>query len=298
VAVTTWAPGSCGELVQGILDGLEFSITCPIARYSRVRLHKQGKKVVVPQENTKLREAIQRGLISLGISSPPGLVTEVQSSLPQRKGLNSSTADLSAGLMALGQAFGYSFTPAEIAQIALQVEPTHGLMFPGITLFDHRCGGQCQNLGEPPAMELLVFDYGGESPNPDDQSDLRELNEAKEGIIRVAVALVREGLQEGRPELIARGATMSALANQKINYKEGLEELAQLATSQLGALGICIAHSGTVVGLIYDKIDEYSREYVVEKVKTSFPLTYLFHSQVISGGVNFQDPLQVGRAGA
>ena len=58
-------------------------------------------------------------------------------------------------------AAGQPFSPESIASIALSVEPTDGVMFPGIALFDHRCGSIAESLGAPPPMEVIVIDTGG-----------------------------------------------------------------------------------------------------------------------------------------
>ncbi|MGI6036992.1 MAG: GHMP kinase [Limnochordia bacterium] len=290
--VTAWAPGICGELVQGVIDGNHVQVVCPIARYTRVTVAKAGEKVNICPKNSKLRDALQRGLAALGLSFADGLQVEISTELLRAKGFGSSSADISAGLAALARLYQREMTPEEIAAIALQVEPTDGLMFPGLHLFDHRRGRVSEALGQPPSMEVLVFDFGGEMDSIDffQREDLEEFNKAKEGVVRVALALIRDGLLQGRPDFIARAATMSALANQEINPKEGLEELARLATSHLGALGLCIAHSGTIVGLLYPALDPFMIEETVREVTDRFGLNYLFHSPVIGGGLTLREP--------
>ncbi|MGI6559362.1 MAG: hypothetical protein ACOX20_10685 [Limnochordia bacterium] len=121
-----------------------------------------GSTLDVPADCSKLREALQRTLDLLGAPLDLGLRVQVSSELLRGKGLASSTADIAAGVAALGGLLGRDFTPRELASVALQVEPTDGLMFPGLACFDHRRGTWQESLGSPPPMELLVFDAGGE----------------------------------------------------------------------------------------------------------------------------------------
>ena len=52
-------------------------------------------------------------------------------------------------------------TPATIAKIALKVEPSDGIMLPGIAVLDHRQGSIAKTLGAPPPMRVVVLDFGG-----------------------------------------------------------------------------------------------------------------------------------------
>ena len=79
--------------------------------------------------------------------------------------------------------------------------------------------------------------------------------------------------------------TASALANQSILYKSGLEEIVEFSKS-LGALGVNAAHTGTVIGIIFDedmesrKIDEYSKV-ITDKFP---PISFMTKTKIISGG--------------
>ena len=66
-----------------------------------------------------------------------------------------------------------------------------------------------------------------------------------------ALAAVREGLRRGNLADIGYGATLSARVHQRILYKPQLEAVIGLAR-EVGALGVNVAHSGTVIGLLLD----------------------------------------------
>lgn len=244
--------GACGELVQGMVDDRYFLITCPIDICSEVAvtLTPEGR-FYAPPGRSKALAAARLTMERLG-EKRWGAALQVCNPLPPGKGLASSTADVAAAAAATAKALGAELSLEEIKDIALAVEPSDGTFFPGIVLFDHLRGQFWESLGEPPPMGLLIVDLGGtvDTLRFNRRPDLQALNRAKEEAVRRAVALVREGLARGRDELIARGATLSALANQEILYKPELESLVGISTA-LGALGVNVAHSGTVVGILY-----------------------------------------------
>ena len=41
------------------------------------------------------------------------------------------------------------------------IEPTDGVMYPGIVAFDHRRGGHLRTLGRLPALQVVAVDQGG-----------------------------------------------------------------------------------------------------------------------------------------
>ncbi len=68
-------------------------------------------------------------------------------------------------------------------------------------------------------------------------------------------AMLEAGLAEGDALLVARAATGSALAHQRVLYSD-LVECVWGLVGKVGALGICRAHSGTLVGLLCDPDSE------------------------------------------
>jgi L-threonine kinase len=94
---------------------------------------------------------------------------------------------------------------------------------------------------------------------------------------------VKEGLSQGNAALIARGATLSAWANQRILPKEELPVIFDIALSS-GALGINIAHSGTVVGILYEP-GTVDQKKLKALLKERYPFLSLLPARVVSGGV-------------
>jgi L-threonine kinase len=245
-------PATCGELVQGTLDGVPCLVSCPIGRYgvAEVRL-RSGPGWDVPSDAPKSAAALRAGLVHLGQPEQGGQL-RLTSDLPRSRGYGSSTADVGATIYALGQALGQPLAAAEVARLAVGVEPSDSTLFPGLALFDHRDGSFYQELGPAPPLVVMVLDPGGEV---DTLAFNRLDHRAALGRLASqhleAFTLLREGLKRGDWPALGQAATLSARAHQAILPDPLLEPGLALARA-LGALGICRAHSGTLLGLLLD----------------------------------------------
>jgi L-threonine kinase len=247
-------PGACGELVQGTLDGEQpFLISCPIDRFSvaEVELTPEREDWSCPPDTPKSIASLRATLARLGRAEMGGRL-RIRSDLPRAKGMASSTADIAATVYALAKALGEEVEPWEVARIALGVEPSDSLMFPGLALFDHRGGRVYEDLGPAPPLEIVVLDFGGTvdtlAYNRCYRADLLWKMVAEH---REALAAVKEGLRRENLADIGYGATLSARAHQRILPKPQLGTAIGLAR-EVGALGVNVAHSGTVIGLLLD----------------------------------------------
>ncbi|MBI3780272.1 MAG: hypothetical protein HY278_04325 [candidate division NC10 bacterium] len=81
--------------------------------------------------------------------------------------------------------------------------------------------------------------------------DRRSLLGAMEAQFREALAMVRTGMAVRDPRLVGEAASLSAACNQRILPKPVLSEVCREGR-EVGAVGVCVAHSGTVVGLLLE----------------------------------------------
>jgi len=245
-------PATCGELVQGTLDGVPCLVSCPITLWATAQIIVDSEPSwQIPADAPKTTQALRAALEFLG-RTEQGVTLRLSSPIPRGRGYGSSTADIGATLYALGQALGQPLAPADVARLAVSVEPSDSTMFPGLTLFDHRRGSFYEHLGSAPAMNIIVLDPGGEIDtiafNRCDHRDrLRHLADQH----REAFTLLRHGLRRGDMQAIGQAATLSARAHQSILHNPLLETALSIA-DDVGALGVCRAHSGTILGLLVD----------------------------------------------
>ena len=284
------APGVCGELAQGVIEGIHFLVTCPVDFYSRVKvdIYSDGPGVEAPQDCEKAAAAVRRTLFHLKNAKVRAKLT-INNPIPRGKGMASSSADLAAAIAATGLALGEEISPYQIAQIALSIEPTDGIMIPGVALFDHRAGIIRESLGPPPPMEIVALDLGGTVDTVqfnmvDRFQRWQSVNEQTGEALR----LLRRGIEEQDPALVGQGASISAEASQTVLAKPRLAEVKEFAES-VGAVGVNVGHSGTIMGVLLDARERRGKS-TYHKALSAFPdAESVYHFRLLGGGVQRVD---------
>jgi L-threonine kinase len=245
-------PITCGELVQGTLDDAPCLVSCPIDRYHTAQVSLtggQGLSLLAPGRS-KTRAVLELAMTSWGLA---GHVTvHLEGDTPVGRGYGSSTADMGAALYALAEAADLLPDPLELARLAVRVEPTDSTLFTGLALFGHRDGSLSESLGPAPSLGIVVLDPGGcvdtvAFNRVNHRAELRRLAAQH----REAFDLLREGVRSSNLGAIGRAATLSATAHQGILCNPLLEPCLKWA-QDVHALGICRAHSGTLLGVLLD----------------------------------------------
>lgn len=249
--------GTFGELLQGVLpeDDGDFLVTLPVARWTRAAFRPDpdmGEVVVRPHRKQKARRLAH--MIVAEAPRPTGGVLTVNSVIPEGKGLASSSADLVATARAVGQALGLSMTASRIERLLSRIEPTDGVLYPGIVAFHHRSVRLRAVLGSLPAMTVVGIDEGGvvdtvgfnRIPKP---FTAAERHEYARLLDRLAGAVRSRDLTE-----VGRIATRSARMNQTLRPKWSLERMCEICR-EVGGLGVAVGHSGTTLGVLLDAAD-------------------------------------------
>jgi uncharacterized protein involved in propanediol utilization len=245
------ACGTFGELLQGAMPettGLDdFLVTFPIDRWTHAwfRFEPDAPLQVFPSHKVKSRRLAE---MLLARHSGGGTLI-IDSDLPVGKGLASSSADLVATARAVGPVLGLEASPRAIEGWLRPIEPTDGVMYPGVVVFEHRKVRMASELGVLPPLTVVAVDEGG-------QIDTVAFNRRPR---RYSLAQRREYarlLDEltgavGTGDLTALGAvtTCSAILNQPLLPKRHLEAMLGIS-SAAGALGVVCAHSGTMLGIL------------------------------------------------
>ena len=280
------APGTCGELAQGILDGTPVMMTCPIDLFSTatVELSEGSGRVSGPANSPKASRAVSRTLAFLKFNDMDARL-HLESPIPRKKGMASSTADVVAAIGATAAALESHISIPQQAALALSIEPSDGIMLPGIALFDHRSGRIARSLGNPPAMRVLVLEFSGVVDTEDFNAVDRVSDmQGQEARFREALDLITAGLEGGDATLIGQGATLSALAHQGVLPKPQLPAVLSLGRAA-GAAGVNVAHSGTVVGLLFSE-DGERITWASDRARKRLPgLTAVHNHKLIGGGV-------------
>jgi L-threonine kinase len=245
------APGTCGELAQGLLpSGERFHVTCPINRSSRVTVRVKPSAATTvsgaPVGAWKLERALHAAARILELGTVE-IAVQRDTSLSTAQGMASSTADIVAAARALAAATGQAFEPPDLARIATGIEASDGVMYDGIGAVDLDTGAVLRSWDWTPTYEITMcapperretdsIDWSGQCALGAEYADLlAELDDAVAN--RDAVAFARQ-------------CTRSAWMNERFVANPLLPTLAPLA-ARIGADGLCVAHSGTVCGLLF-----------------------------------------------
>lgn len=245
------AHGTCGELAQGVLpDGTPFVVTCPIDRGSAVEVTLTPADTLtiegVPAGAEFLERALRRTaeLVELG---PSRVTVEHHSALYVGKGMASSTADIVAAARALSTAAGLPLRPDEVAELAAAIEPTDGIMFEGIVASNPQTGERLRRWDwwpqfvvvmviPPTTFHTSAAQFEGQERLAADYADL--------------LARLDAAVDARDAAAFAAQSTRSAHLHEAFLPSPVLALLEPRAGS-LGALGVCVAHTGTVAGLLF-----------------------------------------------
>ena len=289
MAIFVRSPGSCGEFIQGSLGGTPFLLTCPVNRYSHALADVQH-----PFRNNhfplqaKARKARELTLALLGMEEENTPIY-VRSDIPQGKGMASSSADIGAVAMATALLKGRELTLTELEKISLAIEPSDATFYPGVVLFDYLKGNLSKQMGVCPPMKIVIFDEGGSVDTVafNNRVELPDLIREKEGLIEEALYLFELGINSKDVDLIGRASTISSFANQRILPKPdlyGVHEIGQY----YGSSGTIIAHSGTIMGLIFP-VDEKNVDKVVREVlREHLNLSYIDTVETTNEGIAYK----------
>lgn len=242
-----WAPGTCGELVQGALgDGTEFQVSLPIDRGTRVVVHvERADRVEVrglPAWCTKTTRAVKAALAVLDVG--PHLVqVERQSGLPVAKGLGSSSADIVATARAVATAFGRSFAADELAALAGAIEPSDPVMHGGVVA-SHRRGGLLRCWDWSPAFTVAVLVPVASADTP-----VRACLRGPPGADADLLRLLDDGVADRDSAPFVAAARASARRSARV--ADPLVVRTAAHAGRLGALGWNVAHTGTATGLLF-----------------------------------------------
>ncbi|MYX98592.1 kinase [Streptomyces sp. SID486] len=246
--------GTFGELLQGVLPepDADFLVTLPVARWTMATFRAVPGAAGVsvrPGHKTKARRIAE--MVLAGAGARLGGVLTLDGTLPEGKGMASSSADLVAAARAVANALGTPLPEARLEELLRRIEPTDGVLYPGIVAFDHRRVRLRGLLGSLPTMTVVGLDEGGtvdtvafnRIAKPFTTADRQEYARLLE---RLTGAVRRRDLAEA-----GAVATRSAEMNQALWPKRTLPDVLRIGR-EVGALGIVAAHSGTMLGVLLD----------------------------------------------
>ncbi|TPL99744.1 GHMP kinase [Mesorhizobium sp. B2-3-10] len=256
--------GHHGELVQGLFedDGARLrralvSLPCRQLQ-SRARFSAgDGDLVAVtPESCDKARRAAELTIARFGQRGTGGNLA-IDSNVPVGRGMGSSTADVLASIHAVLGWLEIEAASDEVMRIAVSAETAcdSTLFKQQAVLFAHRDGIVLEAFRRPlPPVDLISVDT-----TPDVTVDTLEYQPARYDASEIETfrplrSLLRTAIKHADIRMLGRVATASARINERFLPKPGLDEIEAIGC-RFDAVGIQVAHSGTVVGLMFDGLD-------------------------------------------
>jgi uncharacterized protein involved in propanediol utilization len=290
---THTAIGHHGEILQGIAEDqpsrlrrVLVSLACGSLRSNAVFMpHRSDPLIVDPPWKVKALRAAELTLQCCDGSSLGGRLV-LRSNIPLGWGLGSSTADVIATIRAVAHALDRTFTAEEVAALSVKSEDaSDSVMFEDCAvIFAHRDGVVLERLARHlPPVEVLGFNTDTTQAGVDTLSFNRAYYTWWEiEAFRPLLGLLRRAVYVQDSSLLGLVASASARINQRFLPKPHFDELERIA-ERLGAVGLQVAHSGTIVGMLFDpQIDDldkrirYARSLVRE---LGFVDTWRFRSE-------------------
>jgi L-threonine kinase len=245
------APGTCGEIVQGFYNsGTPFHVTCPISLYAKTQVevtdHHTLQVLGLPDYASKMMDALRISAEILEVQNVSILVQH-ETQLETGKGMGSSTADIISVARAFASAIDKVLSPARLAQIATAIESSDGTMYQGMAAVNHKNGNLITKLPWSPELNIVMI-------VPDLCLDTGQalfvgkdlLSSEFDGLLKeIKIA------SKNRDEVaFANVALRSAFINQEY-VKNKAFELLHPVFRELGAIGLNVAHTGTIAGVIF-----------------------------------------------
>lgn len=246
-------PGTCGELIQGVFNQTPSLVSAPIDWFSDVEV--TTRRFAAPI-SLKPKMAMAAKLVchtfDIELAHLEKLSISHRSTLPVAKGFASSTADIIATIVALTAHFGFTLTPAELNALASSIEPSDACSIPSCVLFDHINGAVINDYAWQPCCNILILEGADQLDTVSAHQSLnwRSHHAASQQDFANLLNHFNRAMCQQNLTRLGEASSMSAEIHQTLLPKPLLFELLDQVAPSI--YGINVAHTGTIVGLLYD----------------------------------------------
>jgi uncharacterized protein involved in propanediol utilization len=277
-----------GELLQGEFRKKDKSsvralITLPSPIHSTKATFIPDHSAIVrgPLGKIKAARAVEFTLRQLGLHSIGG-VLELSSNIKIGEGCGSSASDVTASILAVCNFANTKLTPTQIGQIAIKAETAYDPVIFGerALLWAQREGMIVEDFGESlPALAVLGCSLGVSVDTL--AFKMPRYSPYEHELFEYLRTAFRRAVQDKNLYLLGRVATISAEINQNYLPKSHFEAIKKIAES-VGALGIQVSHTGSIVGILFDPNEQFFgckvRKAKLYLASLGVQETWLFHT--------------------
>ncbi|AUW95106.1 MAG: GHMP kinase [Sulfobacillus thermotolerans] len=248
-----FSSGTFGELVQGVIDQTPFLVTIPIRWGTRAKFipGENSEVVVYPRHRKKAQKA---ALLACQALKKPGGILSISSVIPIGKGMASSSADIVASMRAVAAAYDRSLLPSTMARLAAQIEPSDGVMYPHMVVFDPVKGILLEKWPMAP-YAVIVGLIGPGRVNTALHHRMRESYTAhQQQRLAQALKIAREAAHARQVSQMGQAGLISAEVQWERNPEDRLLG-AVIEQAHQQQWGVVTAHSGTARGYLFSPRD-------------------------------------------
>lgn len=256
-----------GEIVQGVFlddDGhpCRGLVTLPTpepstrAEFLREDDVPVGRIVVTPEGRAKAARAaalaVNECALRVGVR-PSGGRLRLRGEIPVGLGMGSSTSDIIAAVRAVASAYRCVLSPSTIARLAVRAETASDplMLDHRPVLFAQREGRVLEELGAALPPLVVVSCLTGDGAAVDTLAPRPEHQLGDVPAFELLRAQLRTAIANGSAALLGAVCTESSRLNQRLLPKPELDAL-EAAAAAAGAVGVQVAHSGNVAGVLFD----------------------------------------------
>jgi uncharacterized protein involved in propanediol utilization len=250
-----------GEILQGAVEGEDGSLChglvtlrCRILSSEATFEPGGGAVAGTPGWKVKALRAAELTLERYGLKGRGGRL-DIRSNIRPCWGLGSSTSDVTAAIRAVGDAYCLDIPAETVAALAVEAEvASDSTMFGDrAMLFAFRGGYVIEDFGgRLPPLDVLGFNTDLTGSGVDTLSHpLARYTREEVAALRPLVEQLRHAVRAQDARLVGEVASASARINQSHLPKRNYDYLERLV-ERVGALGLQVAHSGTIAGLLFD----------------------------------------------
>ncbi|MDK2661985.1 GHMP kinase [Cupriavidus consociatus] len=265
------AIGHHGEFLQGVFEsegrrlhrGL-VSLPCPnLTSKARFLANGQIRVSVSPQRCVKAKRAAELTLETFAQTRVGGSLA-ITSNIAVGRGMGSSTADVVATILAVLDYLNVRTSIDRVMQIAVAAETAcdSTLFSQHAVLFAQREGLVIEAFTKSlPHVDLISVDSAETKAVDTLILKPAEYSQVEIEKFRSLRALLRQAINTSDLNLLGRVATASARINQRFLRKPHFDHLEEIGVRH-GAIGVQVAHSGTVVGLMFNPAEDRTAEHM------------------------------------
>ncbi len=250
------ANGTFGELLQGVLpNGENFLVTFPIDHYSTCEFSCSKDDTKLATYPASKNKSLQIAEMTLTYLNKPlyGKIF-LTSQLEQGKGLASSTADMVATARAIENYYEVSIPMDILEKFIREIEPSDGIMYQGIVIYNHLKVELKEFLGDCPPLTILALDEGGEVDTVKFNEKPKQYTKTDKEEYEYLLRNIRTAFAQKDLNKLGDITTRSAYLNQKQRHKKTFNEIEKVC-NLIGGIGVVAAHSGTYIGVLISDDD-------------------------------------------